>query len=75
MMEQQHVSPEEAVQIHIDTQSKRSIAIHWGTWALANEYYLEPKEKLIEAVDNKKLDSQSFTVVKHGEIFDLPKNN
>ncbi|CAF2698711.1 unnamed protein product [Rotaria sp. Silwood2] len=75
IMEGQHVSPDEAVQIHIDTQTKKSIGIHWATWALANEYYLEPKEKLIKALENNKLDSQSFIVVKHGEIVDLPENN
>ncbi|CAF1198695.1 unnamed protein product [Rotaria sordida] len=75
MMEEQHVSPDEAVQIHIDTQSKKSIGIHWATWALANEYYLEPQEKLIKAIEDNKLDPQSFIVVKHGEIFDLPENN
>ncbi|CAF3325345.1 unnamed protein product [Rotaria socialis] len=72
MMESQHVSPDEAVQIHIDIQSKKSIGIHWATWALANENYLEPKEKLVKAMENKKLDVQSFSVVKHGEIIDLP---
>jgi N-acyl-phosphatidylethanolamine-hydrolysing phospholipase D len=75
MMEGQHVSTDEAVQIHIDTRSKKSIGIHWGTWALASEYYLEPKEKLPIAVENNKLDSESFVVVQHGEILDLPENN
>jgi N-acyl-phosphatidylethanolamine-hydrolysing phospholipase D len=74
-MEVQHVSPDEAVQIHIDTRSKKSIGIHWATWALAKEYYLEPKEKLITAVENNKLNPESFIVVKHGEIIDLPENN
>ena len=73
MMQAQHVSPDEAVQIHIDTRSKKSIGVHWGTWALANEHYLEPKEKLIRAVKNYELDPESFIVVKHGEIFDLPE--
>lgn len=36
-MKYQHVDPEEAVKIHIDVQTKRSVAIHWGTFALANE--------------------------------------
>ena len=75
MMETQHVSPDEAVQIHIDTRSKKSIGIHWGTWALAYEYFLEPKEKLVTVVETNKLNSESFTVVKHGEFFDLPENN
>ncbi|CAF4352279.1 unnamed protein product [Rotaria sordida] len=72
MMETQHVSPDEAVQIHIDVQSKKSIGIHWGTWALANEYFMEPPEKLSHAVKNNQLRPSSFIVVKHGEIVDLP---
>ncbi|CAF1027682.1 unnamed protein product [Adineta ricciae] len=71
MMSPQHVSPAEAVQIHIDIRSKRSIGVHWGTWAFANEYFMEPKSKLSEAVENKQLDPSSFIVVKHGEVFDV----
>lgn len=37
MMQGQHVDPEEAVQIHLDLQAKESVAIHWGTFALAYE--------------------------------------
>lgn len=37
MMQGQHVDPEEAVQIHLDLQAKQSVAIHWGTFALAYE--------------------------------------
>lgn len=36
-MQGQHVDPEEAVQIHLDLQAKQSVAIHWGTFALAYE--------------------------------------
>ncbi|XP_052576909.1 N-acyl-phosphatidylethanolamine-hydrolyzing phospholipase D isoform X1 [Peromyscus californicus insignis] len=38
-MKYQHVDPEDAVRIHIDVQTKRSVAIHWGTFALTNEFY------------------------------------
>lgn len=37
VMKGQHVDPEEAVQIHLDLQAKKSVAIHWGTFALAHE--------------------------------------
>jgi len=70
-MAAQHVSPAEAVQIHIDVQSKKSIGIHWGTWALADEYFMEPPEKLSQAVKINRLDPSSFIVVKHGETVDL----
>ena len=33
----QHVDPEQAVQIHTDVRSKKSLAIHWGTFALGKE--------------------------------------
>lgn len=36
-MKYQHINPEEAVKLHIDIKSKRSLAIHWGTFSLANE--------------------------------------
>lgn len=36
-MKYQHVDPEEAVKIHTDVQAKKSVAIHWGTFALASE--------------------------------------
>lgn len=39
-MKYQHVDPEEAVRVHIDVQTKKSVAIHWGTFALANEVSL-----------------------------------
>lgn len=43
MMAMSHVDPEEAVQIHLDVESKKSIAVHWGTFALANEViYFKP---------------------------------
>lgn len=39
-MKYQHVNPEEAVAIHLDVRSEFSLAIHWGTFALANEVTL-----------------------------------
>jgi N-acyl-phosphatidylethanolamine-hydrolysing phospholipase D len=66
-MKYQHVNPEEAVQIHEDIRSQFSVGIHWGTFALANEYYLEPPAKLREALENKDLAINSFITFKHGE--------
>lgn len=36
-MEPQHVDPEQAVMIHMDVKSQKSLAVHWGTFALADE--------------------------------------
>lgn len=40
-MRAQHVNPEEAVKIHQDVKSKFTVAIHWGTFALANEVCID----------------------------------
>ncbi|KAM7334103.1 hypothetical protein ACRRTK_007423 [Alexandromys fortis] len=66
-MKYQHVDPEDAVRIHIDIQTKRSVGIHWGTFALANEHYLEPPAKLKEALERYGLKTEDFFVLKHGE--------
>ena len=72
IMEGQHVSPDEAVLIHMDVQSNKSVGIHWGTWAMSNEYFMEPPKKLMQVVQRHQLDPTSFIVLKHGEILDLP---
>jgi len=36
-MQPQHVDPLEAVQIHLDLGAKRSVGVHWGTFALADD--------------------------------------
>ena len=45
-MKDHHCDPTEAVQIHKDLQSTRSLAIHWGTFPLADEDVLEPALEL-----------------------------
>lgn len=67
-MEPQHVDPEQAVMIHMDVKSQKSLAVHWGTFALADEFYLEPKQKLSEALSKFALDPKNFITLKHGEI-------
>ena len=38
-----HINPEEAIQIHKDVGSQLSIGVHWGTFLMSDEPYLEPK--------------------------------
>ena len=42
----QHVDPEEAVQVHVDLQSRRSVGMHWGTFFLTFEPVEEPPVRL-----------------------------
>lgn len=67
MMKSQHVDPQEAVQIHVDIRAKKSVAMHWGTFALAYEFYLEPPEKLRESLQEKSIPTEDFFTLKHGE--------
>jgi N-acyl-phosphatidylethanolamine-hydrolysing phospholipase D len=67
----QHVDPEQAVQIHKDIKSKFSVAIHWGTFALAHEYYLEPPQKLRTALRNHNLLENEFIALSHGKTVNI----
>ncbi|XP_049616667.1 N-acyl-phosphatidylethanolamine-hydrolyzing phospholipase D isoform X1 [Syngnathus scovelli] len=67
VMKGQHVDPKEAVQIHMDLGAKHSLAIHWGTFALAYEPYLDPPRLLQESLKENSLEPESFFTLKHGE--------
>ncbi|KAK7479928.1 hypothetical protein BaRGS_00028836 [Batillaria attramentaria] len=73
----QHVNPKEAVDIHQDIGSKNSIGIHWGTFVLTYEPYLEPKELLGAEIESRKLSPCEFVTVAHGaiEVFGDDKYN
>ncbi|KAF8791304.1 N-acyl-phosphatidylethanolamine-hydrolyzing like protein [Argiope bruennichi] len=74
-MKYQHINPEEAVQIHLDVRSKRSLAVHWGTFCLANEYYLDPPRKLRDSLDKQEIPPEFFFTLKHGESRLIAQNN
>ncbi|BFZ10582.1 hypothetical protein BsWGS_13621 [Bradybaena similaris] len=64
----QHVDPVQAVDIHNDVLSQKSVGIHWGTFALSYEFYLEPREAVKEELQKRGMDPESFITVNHGEI-------
>ena len=66
-MKHVHVNPEEAVQIHEDIKSLKSVGIHWGTFKLTFEPFMEPKHATFEAMEAKGLELDSFEVVNIGE--------
>jgi len=66
-----HVNPDESVMIHNDIRSRKSLGIHWGTFKLTNEHYLEPRNKLREMVlkegkDDSGADKLQFYTVNIG---------
>jgi N-acyl-phosphatidylethanolamine-hydrolysing phospholipase D len=70
-MHDSHCDPHEALQIHKDIRSKCSIAIHWGTFPLANESFEEPPTLLRKAVLEMEAEgtsqSSDFVALPHGE--------
>jgi len=66
-MRYHHVSPEEALQIHLDIGSEKSVAIHWGTFMLTDEPLDEPPKRLEKALREKCLSEEDFVVLGHGE--------
>jgi len=59
-MKYQHVHPGEAVEIHKDIGSKKSLGIHWGTFKLTTENYLEPPALLNTFLNKSQLDNNVF---------------
>ncbi|CAM9324429.1 unnamed protein product [Chrysoparadoxa australica] len=66
-MKSKHCSPDEAVKIHSEIKSRRSIGIHWGTFDLANDSYLQPPRDLKDACEKAGLPGEEFKVIQHGE--------
>ncbi|KAK9829598.1 hypothetical protein WJX72_006817 [[Myrmecia] bisecta] len=67
-MRPQHVDPAEAVQIHQDVKSRRSIGIHCCTFNLTDEAMDEPPSLLLEKAASAGLPANAFTTLKHGAL-------
>jgi len=65
-MKYQHVHPGEAVEIHKDIRSERSLGIHWGTFKLTTEYYLEPPALLNTYLNRSGLENHVFVTTDIG---------
>jgi L-ascorbate metabolism protein UlaG (beta-lactamase superfamily) len=70
-MARHHVNPAEAVQIHKDIGSKKSVAIHWGTFILTDEPLDEPPQKLAVALQKNQIPAEDFLVLQHGQTIIL----
>ena len=62
-----HVSPEESVRIHLDVKSQKSIAMHFGTFPLADDGSDDPVNDLRTAMEKHQVSNDSFIVLKEGE--------
>jgi N-acyl-phosphatidylethanolamine-hydrolysing phospholipase D len=70
-MRHHHISPEEAVQVHLDVRSRTSVAIHWGTFILSDEPLDQPPLRLERTLEEKGLPGEAFCVLAHGQTIVL----
>lgn len=70
-MQPQHTSPEEAVQIALDTGSAVALGVHWGTFPLSDEPYAEPAERFIAALLAHGQNDVTGKPLRPGEIWTL----
>jgi N-acyl-phosphatidylethanolamine-hydrolysing phospholipase D len=71
-MKEQHVNPDEAVQMHRDLRARRSLGVHWGTFELTDESLDEPPKRLAAARRAAGLADDDFFVLAVGQTRRLP---
>jgi len=72
IMSPMHANPFDSVNIFVDTQCKKAMGIHWGTWVLTAEDILEPPVLLKKAMKKKGLpETGVFDVCDIGESKDF----
>jgi L-ascorbate metabolism protein UlaG (beta-lactamase superfamily) len=66
-----HMNPGEAVQAHLDLESKHSIAMHFGTFQLTPEPIDAPASELQRALTERGVDASAFEVPVPGHSLHL----
>lgn len=64
-----HVNPAEAVQVFLDLQARQALAMHFGTFRLADEGIDEPVEALHAALAERGVARDKFVVPEFGQTF------
>jgi len=72
-MQDMHINPEEAVQLHNDIRSKYSVGIHWGAFPLTAEPIDQPPTRLRAAA--KILTDSTFVIYPQGKTGQVPINS
>eukprot|EP00879_Flechtneria_rotunda_P018761 GHRR01019694.1.p1 GENE.GHRR01019694.1~~GHRR01019694.1.p1 ORF type:complete len:406 (+),score=109.99 GHRR01019694.1:100-1317(+) len=67
-MRPMHIGPEEAVTIHQEVRSKRSVGVHCCTFFLTTEPLDEPPQLLLDTLAQQGLNPQEFITLRHGAI-------
>jgi N-acyl-phosphatidylethanolamine-hydrolysing phospholipase D len=67
IMRMTHTTPEEALALFTAVRARTFVAMHWGTFDLADEPIDEPPRRLREAATRQGLDRERVWILKHGE--------
>ena len=67
-MKNNHLNPYEAILVAKDLKAKKSIAMHWGTFALSDEAILDPKKKLKKELKKLEMSPDFFIIPRPGDI-------
>lgn len=65
-MQDQHIDPEQAVQLFRELNCKKAIAVHWATFELSSEALDEPPMLFMEALEAQKVSPEKFQLIKVG---------
>lgn len=72
-MRPQHNNPDDAVKMMQAIRASRAVPIHWGTFQLTKEYYMEPPRLLKEYMEKADLNPNDFTSWLIGETVVIDK--
>lgn len=67
LMKPAHLTPEEALDVFRDVGARRFVAIHWGTFDLADEPIDDPPRRLAAEARKRGLDPDRVWILTHGE--------
>ena len=68
-----HISPAQAVKIHQTIKSKKSIAMHFGTFPLADDNSKRSTQELIQVRDIKGIKEEDFIIPQEGLLMTFNK--
>ncbi|MDH5716701.1 MAG: MBL fold metallo-hydrolase [Spirochaetia bacterium] len=74
-MSRVHVNPQEALQGFLDMKAENFIAIHWGTFALADEPFHEPMKETTKIAKEMQISAEKIHILPIGGYFSVDGKN
>jgi len=66
-MQDNHLSPADAVQVHLDLHAKQSFPIHYGTFQLGDDAFDQPTKELKLALTERAIPPNHFIILPEGQ--------